>query len=55
MTLDGVRGFHVTPETVTTENRDRCLLHLHGGCYVLNPGEAGLSEAILMAGFGRSR
>jgi len=53
MTLDGVRGFRVTPNTVTTENRDRCLLHLHGGCYVLNPGEAGLSEAILMAGFGR--
>ena len=53
MMLDGVRGFRVTPETVTTKNRDRCLLHLHGGCYVLNPGEAGLSEAILMAGFGR--
>jgi acetyl esterase/lipase len=25
---------------------------MHGGCYVLNPGEAGLPEAILMAGFG---
>ena len=25
---------------------------MHGGCYVLNPGEAGLPEAIFMAGFG---
>ena len=25
---------------------------MHGGCYVLNPGEAGLPEAVFMAGFG---
>lgn len=28
------------------------LIHVHGGCYVLNPGEAGLPEAIMMAGCG---
>ncbi|RYI90581.1 MAG: alpha/beta hydrolase, partial [Acetobacteraceae bacterium] len=28
---------------------------VHGGCYVLNPGEAGLPEAIFMAGFGGYR
>jgi epsilon-lactone hydrolase len=28
------------------------LVHVHGGCYVLGPGEAGTAEAILMAGFG---
>jgi acetyl esterase/lipase len=52
-TIDGVRAFIVTPETVASENRDRVLIHMHGGCYVLNPGEAGLPEAMLMASFGR--
>jgi epsilon-lactone hydrolase len=51
-TIDGVRAFVVTPETIAPENRDRLLIHVHGGCYVLNPGEAGLPEAIFMAGFG---
>jgi monoterpene epsilon-lactone hydrolase len=51
-TIDGVRAFIVTPETIAPENRNRQLIHMHGGCYVLNPGEAGLPEAILMAGFG---
>ena len=51
-TIDGVRAFIVTPETIAPENRNRQLIHMHGGCYVLNPGEAGLPEAIFMAGFG---
>jgi epsilon-lactone hydrolase len=50
--LDGVRAFVVTPEVIAPENRNRLLVHFHGGCYVLNPGEAGLPEAICMAGFG---
>jgi acetyl esterase/lipase len=51
-TIDGVRAFIATPETIAAENRNRQLIHMHGGCYVLNPGEAGLPEAIFMAGFG---
>src|SRR3954469_12576353 len=51
-TIDGVRAFVVTPETIRPENRNRLLIHMHGGCYVLNPGEAGLPEAIFMAGIG---
>ena len=51
-TIDGVRAFIVAPETIPPENRNRLLVHVHGGCYVLNPGEAGLPEAIFMAGFG---
>jgi epsilon-lactone hydrolase len=51
-TIDGVRAFIVTPETIAPENRNRQLIHMHGGCYVLNPGEAGLPEAIFMAAFG---
>ncbi|QRE76962.1 alpha/beta hydrolase [Methylobacterium aquaticum] len=51
-TIDGVRAYIVTPKDLRPENRDRLLVHVHGGCYVLNPGEAGLPEAIFMAGFG---
>ena len=50
--IDGVRAFLVTPEVITPENRNRMLIHVHGGCYVLNPGEAALPEAMFMAGFG---
>jgi epsilon-lactone hydrolase len=51
-TVDGVRAFIVTPEVIPPENKNRLLIHVHGGCYVLNPGEAGLPEALFMAGFG---
>ena len=37
--IDGVRAFIVTPETIRPQNQNRVLLHMHGGCYVLNPGE----------------
>jgi monoterpene epsilon-lactone hydrolase len=50
--IDGVRAFTVTPERLAPENRDRVLIHMHGGCYVLSPGEAGLPEAVMMAGMG---
>ena len=45
-TIDGVRAFVVTPDVIAPENANRVLLHVHGGCYVLNPGEAGLPEAL---------
>jgi epsilon-lactone hydrolase len=50
-TLAGVGAFIVTPKSTPPSNRDRVLLHLHGGARVHNPGEAGTWEAILMAGF----
>src|SRR3954453_3082395 len=50
--IDGVRAFVITPEVIAPENRNRLLIHVHGGCYVLNPGEAALPEAMFMAGFG---
>jgi acetyl esterase/lipase len=49
-TIAGVKAFIVTPGSIPPGNRDRVLLHLHGGVRVLNPGEAGTREAILMAG-----
>jgi len=51
----GVNVFAVTPPEIAPENRNRVLIHFHGGGYVLNPGEAGTPEAIMMAGFGRIR
>lgn len=54
-TIDGVRAYVVTPEAIAPENRNRVLIHMHGGCYVLSPGEAGLPEAMLMASFGRAK
>ena len=53
--IGGVKVFLVTPESVPEANRDRLLVHVHGGGYVLGPGEAGTREAILMAGYGRMR
>ncbi len=51
-TIDGVRVTIVTPEKIAPRNRNRVLIHMHGGCYVLNPREAGLPEAVMLAGFG---
>jgi acetyl esterase/lipase len=53
--IDGVPVFIVTPADIPPANRDRLLLHVHGGGYVLYPGEAGAGEAMLMAGYGRFR
>jgi epsilon-lactone hydrolase len=55
ITIDGVKAFVVTPETIPPQNQNRLLIHVHGGCYVLNPGEAATGEAIFMAGFGHFR
>jgi monoterpene epsilon-lactone hydrolase len=51
-TIDGVRVYVVTPDVIPPEHRDKLLIHVHGGCYVLFPGESGTSEAIIMAGLG---
>jgi epsilon-lactone hydrolase len=50
--MDGVRVYVVTPDIIPPEHRDKLLIHVHGGCYVLSPGESGTSEAIMMAGLG---
>jgi acetyl esterase/lipase len=50
--IDGVKAFIVTPSVIPPQNRNRLLVHVHGGGYVFGPGEAALPEAILMAGFG---
>jgi acetyl esterase/lipase len=42
----------VTPNYIPPEHRDKVLIHIHGGCYELYPGESGTGEAIIMAGLG---
>lgn len=51
--LNGVPVFRVLPQEISPENQGKILLHIHGGGYILNPGRAGLMEAILMADAGR--
>jgi acetyl esterase/lipase len=52
-TIDGVKAYIVAPETIPPENRNRLLVHVHGGCYASFAGESGTAEAIYMAGFGK--
>jgi len=53
--VGGVNVFIVTPEAMPEANRNRLLVHVHGGGYVLGPGESGTREAILMAGYGKMK
>ncbi len=54
-TMAGVKIYTVTPEKMLPENRDRTLVQIHGGCYVLNPAEAALPEAMLISAIGGYR
>lgn len=54
-TLGGVPVLLSIPEDLPEANRDRLLVHLHGGGYVLFPGEVGAGEGMMMAGYGRFR
>jgi acetyl esterase/lipase len=51
-TMGGVHVYVLTPDTIDPANKDKVLIHVHGGCYVLFPGESGTTEGIMMAGFG---
>ena len=41
------------PQAIAPKNRNRLLVHVHGGAYVFGGGEAAAGEAVLMANFGR--
>src|ERR1700730_2031890 len=51
-TMSGVRVYVVTPNVIPPGHRDKVLIHIHGGCYELYPGESGTTEGIIMAGLG---
>lgn len=50
--IGGVPVFIIAPVNLPPANAGKILLHFHGGGYVLNQGESGTQEAILMAGMG---
>jgi acetyl esterase/lipase len=50
--LNGVTAYIIQPKVMPAANRNRLLVHVHGGGYVYNPGEAGTQEATLMAAYG---
>ncbi len=53
--IAGVKVYTLTPESIPEQNAHRLLVHVHGGCYVLNPHLAGLGEALLVAGLGHMK
>jgi monoterpene epsilon-lactone hydrolase len=53
VTIAGVPCYILTPDTIPEQNRNRVLVHVHGGGYVFAPAESATREAILMAGFGK--
>ena len=51
--IGGVPCFVSMPNDLPEANRNRMLMHLHGGGYVLFPGLVGAGEGMMMAGYGR--
>ena len=53
--MAGVTVYTVTPDRIAPANRNRMLIHVHGGCYVLGGGLGAANEAVLMAGIGHNK
>jgi len=47
--IEGINVFYVTPAEVDPRHADHLFVYVHGGAFVLNGGEAGLPEPILIA------
>ena len=37
-TIGGVKAYIVTPDVIPPRNRNRLIIQVHGGCYVVQPG-----------------
>ena len=46
----GVRTFTLIPAKIDTEKKDKVILYIHGGGYVLGSGVGGTAEAIYLSG-----
>ena len=47
--IEGVRVYHVIPDEIDPAHKDHLFVHVHGGAYILNGGEACMAEAIAIA------
>jgi acetyl esterase/lipase len=47
--VGGVPVFHVTPAKLDPRHDDHLFVYVHGGAFILNAGEAGTTEAIVIA------
>ncbi|MEE2638644.1 MAG: alpha/beta hydrolase [Acidobacteriota bacterium] len=55
MEVNGVSAYLLTPSEIPVENRDRLLMHIHGGCYVMGGGPGGMFDGAILAGVGQLR
>lgn len=53
-TVAGVHVYRIKPDSISEENRNRLLVHVHGGGYVFFAGMAATPEAILMASYAKT-
>jgi epsilon-lactone hydrolase len=53
-TIAGVPVYRITPATISEDNRNRLLVHVHGGGYVIFGGMAATTEGILMANYAQT-
>lgn len=54
-TIEGVNVYHITPAEVDPGLEDKLFVHTHGGAFILNGGEAGTIEAIIIASLAKVR
>ena len=47
--VEGVPTFRVTPDTVHPRHENHRFVYVHGGAYVMGAGEAGVTEAVMIA------
>ncbi len=51
--IGGVKTHIVSPKSLSEKKRDKLLLYVHGGGYILNGGEGSIPEAMAMAHYGQ--
>ena len=54
-TIEGVNVYHVTPAEIDPGLEDKLFVHAHGGAFILNAGEAGTIEAMVIAHLAKIR
>jgi acetyl esterase/lipase len=47
--IEGINVYHLAPAEVDPRHENHLFVYLHGGAFVLNGGEAGLAESIIIA------